>query len=60
MIKMKRHKIEHWNLISLLLVAYDIIAVTAAYFAALWFRFDCMVSAIDNVYIFFISNGFSN
>lgn len=51
MVRMKRHKIEHWNLISLLLVVYDMIAVTVAYFAALWFRFDCMVSMIDQVYL---------
>ena len=31
---------EHWQVIALLLVLYDIIAVNAAYFLALWLRFD--------------------
>ena len=29
-----------------MLVLYDVVAVTGAYFIALWFRFDCQFSAI--------------
>ena len=46
-----KRKFEHWNKISLLLVGYDLIAVTLAYFLGLWFRFDCMYSAIPAEYM---------
>lgn len=36
---------------STLLVLYDAISVDAAYFFALWFRFDCRFSAIDRNYL---------
>ena len=36
------------NYATLLLVAYDIIAVNLAYFLALWFRFDCEISIFIN------------
>ena len=39
-------RIEHWHKMAILLGAYDAIAVSAAYFLALWFRFDCMFTAI--------------
>ncbi len=41
----------HWKKIALLLVAYDVIAVNAAFFLALWFRFDCRFSAIDSQFL---------
>ena len=41
---------EHWQIVSLLLAAYDMIAVNAAYFLALWFRFDCRISEIPEGY----------
>ena len=44
---MKKSKIKHWHIINILLVSYDIIAVNAAYFLALWIRFDCQFSRID-------------
>ena len=40
---------EHW-LTTLMLVIYDILAVNAAFFLALWFRFDCRFSAIPEEY----------
>lgn len=40
-------RIKHWHLINVLLVLYDIVAVNAAYFLALWVRFDCQFSRID-------------
>ena len=44
---MKEGKIKHWHVINILLIAYDIVAVNAAYFLALWIRFDCQFSKID-------------
>lgn len=38
-------------MISLYLVIYDMIAVNAAYFLGLWFRFDCTYSAIPGEYL---------
>ena len=36
---------------TILLIVYDIAAIMAAYFFALWFRFDCQYSAIPNEFI---------
>lgn len=44
-------QLKHWHIIALLLVGYDIVAVNIAYFLALWFRFDCMVSVIPQNYL---------
>ena len=33
-------KLEHWQIIALLMMFYDIIVINAAFFLALWFRFD--------------------
>ena len=43
--------IEHWQLVSLYLVGYDLIAVTLAYFLALLIRFDFAVSRISVIYL---------
>ena len=48
--KNKVFRLEHWHQISMLLVIYDLFAVTVAYFAALWLRFDCSFSAIPLEY----------
>lgn len=37
---------EHWHIIAVFLGLYDAVAVNIAYFLALWFRFDCMISEI--------------
>ena len=42
---------EHWQLISLCLAIYDAIAVNAAFYAALWLRYDCKFWAIPAYYI---------
>ena len=42
----KAFRLEHWHQITLCLIVYDMLAVTVAYFAALWLRFDCSFSAI--------------
>ena len=41
-----RKVLEHWHIISLLLALYDILAVSASFFVALWFRYDCAYSEI--------------
>ena len=46
-----RKKIEHWKIISVLLMAYDFVAVCAAYFLALLIRFDGIYSRIEAQYI---------
>ena len=50
--EMKRGRsILHWHLTVIFLVLYDIVAVNAAYFLALWFRYDCAFSAISKEYL---------
>ena len=46
-----KKKMEHWEVISLLLMVYDFFAVSISYFAALWIRFDCRFSAIEKKYM---------
>ena len=48
---MKEPKIKHWHIINIILIIYDIIAVNAAYFLALWIRFDCRFNAIPKQYL---------
>lgn len=43
--------LKHWIGVSIFLVLYDMMAVSVAYFAALWFRFDCMFSHIPEYYL---------
>lgn len=47
----KKGKLEHWQIIAMYLAVYDAIAVNAAYFLALWIRFDCRYSEIPEVYL---------
>lgn len=47
----KRRSIEHWQVISAVLMLYDFVAVCAAYFFALLLRFDGIYSAIPRQYI---------
>jgi len=42
---------QHWQLIALWLVIFDIVAAIGAYFLALWFRFDCRYSLIPAEYM---------
>ena len=39
-------RVLHWQIVSAILVLYDIAAVNLAYFLALWIRSDCKFSAI--------------
>ena len=43
--------LEHWQLIMIYLIVYDVIAVNGAYFLALWLRFDCRFTMIDPQYL---------
>ena len=48
----KRAKIlEHWHLVAVVLLIYDLAVFVGAYFAALWLRFDCRFSAIPQEYL---------
>ena len=47
----RKHFIEHWEIVTLLLMIYDFLAVTVAYFAALWIRFDCHFHSIPLNYL---------
>ena len=42
-----RKVFEHWHIISLLLALYDILAVSASFFLALWLQYNCAYSGID-------------
>ncbi|MBQ4438523.1 polysaccharide biosynthesis protein [bacterium] len=42
---------KHWIVISLMLVAYDVVAVSLAYFLALWLRFDCSFNSIHKDFL---------
>ncbi len=50
MISIGKKQIEHWHIIAAVLVIYDYIAVCAAYFLALWLRFDGRFSSIPQLY----------
>ena len=45
------HHLQHWKVVSGLLILYDAIAVNLSYFFALWFRFDCQFQAIPREYL---------
>lgn len=49
--EMKEKKIKHWHIITMWLMAYDVVAVCASYFGALWLRFDCRFSLIPELYL---------
>ncbi len=44
-------KIQHWMIVAVYLIIYDVIMVNAAYFLGLWLRFDLQFSHIDQQYI---------
>ena len=47
----KSKNIEHWKVIAVVLLVYDIIAVNVSYFVALWLRFDLKYSLIGPDYL---------
>ena len=44
-------RIERWYIMAFLLMLYDVVAIHASYFIALWVRFDCVFSAIPKDYL---------
>ena len=49
--KNDRKRIEHWQVVTLILLTYDFLAVVISYFAALWIRFDCRFGDIESKYL---------
>jgi FlaA1/EpsC-like NDP-sugar epimerase len=47
----KKFHIEHWHIITILLLGYDAVAIAASYFGALWLRFDCEFQSIPDFYL---------
>lgn len=58
--KQKKKKIEHWHIITFLLICFDIVAIAASYFLALFFRFDLQYSSIPQKFfhVYIITIGF--
>jgi FlaA1/EpsC-like NDP-sugar epimerase len=44
----KKHRLEHWQIVALLLMLYDFVAILFSYFVALWVRFDFVYSTIPS------------
>ena len=44
-------KREHWQIIALIMMAYDVVMVCASYFFSLWLRFDLHFSDIPTYYL---------
>ena len=42
----KKFHIEHWQMITIYLMVYDLLATCGAYFLGLWIRFDCRYTTI--------------
>lgn len=47
----KKRIIEHWEIISLYLLLYDVIVINLSYFLGLWVRFDLKFSTIPKEYL---------
>ena len=47
----KKKRLEHWQMIALYLVIYDILAINFSYFFGLWLRFDLHFSSIPIEYL---------
>ena len=47
----KQFKIEHWMIVSAVLLVFDAIAIVLSYFLALWIRFDCTYTSIPDQYL---------
>ena len=44
----------HWQFINLGLMLYDVLAVNAAFFLAMWLRFDCSISVMLDEYRYYL------
>ena len=50
-IQLKIKRLEHWQMIAILLMICDFLAIHLSYFLALWIRFDCVFSEIPKGYL---------
>lgn len=50
-IRTSKKLLEHWHIVSLWLILYDIIVSNGAFFLSLWLRFDCRFSTIPQDYL---------
>ena len=46
----QKRKIQHWQFVAVLLAVYDAVVLNLSYFLALWLRFDCRISMIEQDY----------
>ena len=51
MSKGSKRKIEHWQVVRLLFMVYDFVAVIVSFGIALWLRFDCKVTSVEPQYL---------
>lgn len=51
MSKGSKRKIKHWQVVRLLLMVYDFIAVIVSFGIALWLRFNCKVTSVEPQYL---------
>lgn len=47
----KRKGIQHWQIVTLYLVIYDVAVIALSYSGALWLRFDCRFRSIPQEYL---------
>ena len=52
--KYSKPKIAHWQVVNLGLLLYDVLVVNAAFFLALWLRFDCSITTMLVEYPFYV------
>ena len=50
-IRSSKKCLEHWHIVSLWLILYDLFVANGAFFLALWLRFDCQFSSIPDNYL---------
>ena len=53
--KYKKPKMAHWQVINLGLMLYDVLAVNAAFFLAMWLRIDCSISMMLDQYSMYLT-----
>ena len=51
MSKGSKRKVKHWQVVRLLLMVYDLVAVIVSFGIALWLRFDCKVTSVEPQYL---------
>jgi len=49
--KWYKKKVEHWQVIAMFLMVYDVVVAIMSYLVVLWIRFDCSISNIPSRYM---------